>query len=219
MSKKVHPYAHRLTIIRDWKSRWFSTKDKYRNQLRDDVLIRDFLKKKLRSAYISGVEIERSRKSTRIIIKTSRPGVVIGRGGDGARQLREDLVKMMKRNKVAVPENLKVDIQEVANPDSDAAVVAYSVAEGLERRMPFRRVLKQTLEKVMAVRGVQGARILVAGRLNGAEMARTEEVRQGNVPLQTFRADIDFARERARLSYGTIGIKVWIYKGEVFDNK
>lgn len=219
MSKKVHPYAHRLTIIRDWKSRWFSTKDKYRNQLRDDILIRDFLKKKLRSAYISGIDIERSRKSTRIIVKTSRPGVVIGRGGDGARQLREDLVKMMRKNKVVVPENLKIDIQEVANPDGDAAVVAYSVAEGLERRMPFRRVLKQTLEQVMAVRGVQGARILVSGRLNGAEMARTEEVRQGNVPLQTFRADIDFARERARLSYGTIGIKVWIYKGEVFDNK
>jgi small subunit ribosomal protein S3 len=219
MTKKVHPYAHRLVILRDWKSRWFSTKDKYRNQLRDDILIREYLKKKLRKAYISEVEIERSRKSTRVIVKTSRPGVIIGRGGDGIKQLKAEIIKMMNKNKVVVPENLQLDIVEVSNPDSDAQIVAYSVVEALEKRMAFRRVLKMTLERVMMVREVKGARIVVAGRLNGAEMARTEEVRQGNVPLQTFRADIDFARERAVMSYGTIGIKVWIYKGEVFDKK
>jgi small subunit ribosomal protein S3 len=217
MSKKVHPYAHRLGILRGWKSRWFAEKDKYKDYLIGDVKIREFIVKNYRHAFVSSVEIERSPKSTRVIIKTSRPGVIIGRQGEGAKKLRRDIMAMMKKSKLTMPEDLKIDISEVQNADSDAAVVAFQVADGLEKRMPFRRVIKQTLDKVMAVRGVKGARIVVAGRLNGAEMARTEEVKRGSIPLQTFRADIDFARERARLPYGTLGIKVWIYKGEVFE--
>jgi small subunit ribosomal protein S3 len=220
MSKKVHPYAHRIGILRGWKSRWFSDdRTKYRDMLIADVKIREFIKKKLRAAFVSEVEIERSEKATRVIIRTSRPGMIIGRGGDGAKQLRADLLKMMSKSDIVKPEDLKIDIQEVKNPDSDAQLIAMSVVEGLERRMPFRRVIKQTLDKVMAVRGVQGARIVVAGRLNGAEMARTESVKRGSIPLQTFRADIDFARERAKLYYGTLGIKVWIYKGQKFENE
>lgn len=218
MSKKVHPYAHRIGIIRDWKSRWFAGKKEYKDYLIGDVMIRDFIMDRYRNAYISSVEIERSPKSTRIIVKTSRPGVMIGRQGEGAKKLRKDIIAMMKKKNLVIPDDLKIDISEVSNPDSNAAIVAYSVVEGLEKRMPFRRVMKQTLDKVMAVRGVQGARIVIGGRLNGAEMARTEEVKRGSIPLQTFRADIDFARERARLPYGTLGIKVWIYRGEVFDN-
>lgn len=219
MSKKVHPYAHRLVTLRDWKSRWFATRQEYRDYLRADILIREWVTKTYRSAYISSVEIERSPKTTRIIIRTSRPGVIIGRQGEGAKKLKVDLHTFMKRKALHIPEDLKIDIQEVENPDADAAIVAYSIAEGLERRLPFRRVLKQTIEKIMLARGVQGARIIVGGRLNGAEIARSEEVKRGSIPLQTFRADVDFARERARLSYGTLGIKVWIYRGEVFEKQ
>ena len=217
MSKKVHPYAHRMVILRGWKSRWFATDKKYSDYLRADIFIKDFLMKKLKSAFVSTVEIERSRNGARIIIKTSRPGVIIGRQGEGAKKLKEDLIKAMKRNKIDTPEDVKIDISEVSNPDADAKIVAMSVAEGLEKRMPFRRVLKQTMDKIMAVREVKGAKILIGGRLNGADMARTEYVKKGSIPLQTFRADVDFARERANMSYGVIGIKVWIYKGEIFD--
>ncbi len=217
MSKKVNPYSHRLVVLRDWKSRWFSTGKKFADTLKSDILIRAFLTKKLRGAYLSTVEIERSRKGARIIIKTARPGVIIGRSGEGAKKLREDLTKMMKKNKIAIPEDFKIDIQEVTNPDADAQIVAYTIVEGLEKRLPFRRVIKQTLEKVMASREVKGARIVVSGRLNGADMARREEVKQGSIPLQTLRADVDFARERAVMYYGTLGIRVWIYRGEVFE--
>lgn len=219
MSKKVHPYAHRLVILRGWKSRWFAVNDKYREYLRSDILVRDWIKKTYRSAYISSVEIERSPKATRVIIRTSRPGVIIGRQGEGAKKLKTDLNTFMKKHKIVLPEDLKIDIQEVENPDADATIVAYSIAEALERRLPFRRVIKQAAEKIMAARGVQGARIIVGGRLNGAEIARSEEVKRGSIPLQTFRADVDFARERARLSYGTLGIKVWIYRGEIFEKQ
>lgn len=219
MSKKVNPYSHRLVVLRDWKSRWFAPGKKFADTLRADVLIRDFLKKKLRGAYVSEVEIERSRKATRILIKTSRPGAIIGRSGEGAKKLREDLLKMMRKEKINIPEDLKIDIQEVANPDADAAIVAYSIVEGLEKRMPFKRVIKQALDKMMACREVKGARIVVSGRLNGADMARREEVKAGSIPLQTLRADVDFARERAKLYYGTLGIKVWIYRGEIFSAK
>ncbi len=217
MSKKVHPYAHRMVILRDWKSRWFATDKNYSDFLKADIFIKDHLTKKLKNSFVSVIEIERSRNGVRVIIKTSRPGVIIGRQGEGAKKLKEELVKMMKKNNIVVPEDLKVDITEVSNPDADAKIVALSIVEGLEKRMPFRRVLKQTLEKIMAVREVKGAKILIGGRLNGADMARTEYVKKGSIPLQTFRADVDFARERANMSYGVIGIKVWIYKGEIFD--
>lgn len=219
MSKIVHPYAHRLIILRDWKSRWIAGDKKYQEYLKTDVLLREFLEKKLRSFYVSSIEIERSQKSTRIIIRTSRPGMLIGRNGEGSIKLKADILKFLKKHALKVSEDLKIDIVEVANPDADARIISLSIAEGLEKRLTFRRVMKQTLEKVMAVRGVQGARIVLGGRLGGAEIARSEELKKGSIPLQTFRADVDFARERAHLPYGDIGIKVWIYRGEIFNDK
>ncbi len=217
MSKVVHPYAHRLVTLRDWKSRWFADKN-YKTLLKGDVVIREFLMKKLRGFYVSKVEIERNAKTTKIMVYTSRPGMIIGRGGDGATKLKAEVVAVMKRHKVAIPEDLKFDIVEVTNPDADAAIVACAIAEGLEKRLPYRRVLKQMIEKVMSARGVKGARIYVGGRLAGAEIARTEQIKRGSIPLQTFRADVDFAREKAHMSYGDIGIKVWIYRGEIFND-
>lgn len=219
MTKVVHPYAHRLVILRDWKSRWFSLGKKYKDNLKSDLLLRSYLDKRLKGYYVSVVEIERNQKSTRIVIRTSRPGMVIGRSGEGAQKLRADILAFMKKTGMPLSEDVKIDIAEVANPDTDARIVAYSIAEGLEKRLPFRRVMKQAAEKVMGVRGVKGVRIYLGGRLGGAEMARTEELKRGSIPLQTFRADVDFARERAHLSYGDIGIKVWIYRGEIFDTK
>jgi small subunit ribosomal protein S3 len=203
-------------MLRDWKSRWFAGDKKYQDNLKTDVLLREFLDKKLRGFYVSSIEIERNQKSTRIIFRTSRPGMLIGRSGEGTLKLKNDITAFIKSKKLRMPEELKVDIVEVTNPDADARIVAFSIAEGLEKRMTYRRVMKQTLEKVMGVRGVVGARIVIGGRLGGAEIARSEELKRGSIPLQTFRADIDFARERAHLPYGDIGIKVWINRGIVF---
>jgi len=220
MTHIVHPLAHRLGIIRDWKSRWFGgSREKYTKFLRSDVLLVQYLTKRLRGLYIAGIEIERNEKTLRIIIKTSRPGMIIGRSGEGALKLRADLLKEAKRVKIFIPEQLKIDIEEMRYPESNAAIVSQMIAEGLEKRIPFRRIMKQTLDKVMANRDVKGARIIVSGRLGGAEMSRSEQVKGGSIPLQTLRADVEFAREKAYLSYGVLGIKVWIYKGEVFDDQ
>jgi len=219
MSHIVHPFSHRLGILRDWRSRWFGTRGKFQEFLRGDVLIRMFLEKRLRGFHVSEVDIERSEKKLRILLKTSRPGMIIGRSGEGQLKLRQDLLKEMKRKNIRVPEEFKIDVQEVHSPEANAAIVAYMVAEGLEKRLPFRRVLKQAIEKVMASREVKGAKIALSGRLGGADMARREEIKRGGIPLQTLRADIDFAREKAHLPYGDLGIKVWIYKGEVFADK
>lgn len=217
MSHTVHPYSHRLGIIRDWKSRWFSTDKAYRTSLKADLIIREFLTKELRANYIGGVDIERNRKVLRIIVKTSRPGMLIGKAGDGVVKLRERILALLTKNGIALNgQELKLDIEEVRNPESNAAIAAMMVAEALEKRLPFRRVMKQTIEKVMANRDVQGIRIRLGGRLGGAEISRTEELKKGRIPLQTLRADIDYAREQAHMTYGRIGIKVWIYKGEIF---
>lgn len=217
MSKIVHPYAHRLPLIRDWKSRWFKMGKEYRELLRADVLVREYLEKKLRGSYIADIEFERNQKSTRIVISTSRPGMLIGRSGEGATKLKNDIVKFMNNKSITLPEDLKIDILEVVNPDANAKIVAYSVAEMLEKRMTFRRVMKTTLEKVMAARGVKGAKIILSGRLGGADMARREELKMGGIPLQFMRGDVDYATETARMSYGGIGIKVWIYKGDTLE--
>lgn len=217
MSKVVHPYAHRLVILRDWKSRWFATDKNYVNNLAVDVTIRQFLEKRLRGFYVSSVELERAQKSIRVIIRTSRPGMVIGRSGEGATKLKADLIKALKQANLHITDDIKLEIIEVTNPEGDAKIVAFMIAEGLEKRMPYRRVMKTLIEKVMSVRGVQGAKFYVGGRLGGAEISRTEVVKRGSVPLQTLRADIDYAHETARLAYGGIGIKVWIYKGMVFN--
>ncbi len=221
MTHTVHPYAHRLGIIRDWKSRWFSRSPaKYRENVCVDAAIRRFLKKRLRGSYVTSVEIERNEKAIRVIIKTSRPGLVIGRGGEGSVKLTKEIERIVGTVPHAERKAVRLDIEEVRSPESQSPVVAYMVAEGLEKRQTFRRVLKQTVEKVMANRDVQGVRIAIAGRLGGAEMSRTEQIKRGRVPLQTLRADIDFAREQAYLPYGVIGIKVWIYRGDIFaDDK
>jgi small subunit ribosomal protein S3 len=220
MTHVVHPYSHRLGIIRDWKSRWFGKDtNQYVDHLRADVLVRAWLTKRLKGMYLSLIEIERTEKQYRIMIHTSRPGMIIGRGGDGIEKLRAALKKEMARLKIIVPQDVKLDIIEVTSPEADAAIVAAMIVEGIEKRLPFRRVLKTTIEKIMANRDVQGARIAVSGRLGGAEMARREQIKRGGIPLQTLRADIDFARERANMTYGVIGIKVWIYRGMKFDKK
>ncbi len=216
MTHVVHPYAQRLGILRDWKSRWFGSRAQYREYLKSDVLTREYLEKKLRKFYISSIEMERNEKFFRIIIKTSRAGMLIGRSGEGAQKLKDEVVNFLKKRNLPEPKELKIDIEEVRYPETDAAIVAMMVAEGLEKRMPFRRVLKMTADKVIANRDVQGVRIRISGRLGGAEMARKEEVKRGRIPLQTLRADIDFVNEKAYLSYGIIGVKVWIYKGDVF---
>ncbi len=219
MSHVVHPFSHRLGIIREWKSRWFSFGSSYKTMLRGDVLLREYLKTRLRGFYVGGIDIERDQKSLRLIIKTSRPGMVIGRSGEGSAKLRKDILVFLGRKKIVVPPNFKIDIEEIHSPEGSASIVAQMVAEGLEKRLAFRRVLKQTADKVMANREVKGAKIALSGRLGGADMSRKEEIKKGGIPLQTFRADIDFAREKAHLPYGDLGIKVWIYKGEVFNER
>jgi small subunit ribosomal protein S3 len=217
MTHIVHPYAHRLGIIRDWKSRWFGkTTKSYVDYLRADVLVRQWLTKRLRGMYLALIEIERTEKQYRIMLHTSRPGMIIGRGGDGMDKLRIALKKEMNRLNIIVPQDVKIDIIEVNSPEANAAIVAAMIAEGIEKRLPFRRVLKTTVEKVMANRDVKGARIAVSGRLGGAEMARREQIKRGGIPLQTLRADIDFARDKAYMTYGVVGIKVWIYRGMKF---
>ncbi len=219
MTHKVHPYAHRLGLLTGWRSRWFAGAKKYQAALKADVLIREHLEEKLRGNYVSSVDMERGANYWRVIIKTSRPGMVIGRSGEGSTKLKAEILKLAQKLKAPMPREFKLDIEEVKNPEADAPIVAQMVAEGLEKQMPFRRVLKQMIEKVMAARGVEGVRIDVSGRLGGAEIARKESLKKGRLPLQTLRADIDFAREKARLSYGVIGVKVWIYRGQVFADK
>jgi len=206
-------------MLRDWKSHWFADHKKYCDYLKGDVLIREYLEKKLRTMYISSIEIERNQKTTRFIIKTSRPGLIIGRNGEGVTKLKGDILNKMDKLNILRPADFKLEIIEVSSPEADASIVAYMVAEGLEKRMPYRRVIKQIIEKVITTNGVEGVRIVLSGRLGGAEIARTEELKKGSIPLQTFRADIDFKREKAHLPYGDVGIKVWIYRGKIFSKK
>lgn len=214
MGNKVNPTGIRIGITSNWQSRWFGTKKLYREQLRKDVEIREFIMKKWKAAAIASIEVERTSGQVRLLIHTSRPGVLIGRGGSGI----EDLTRIIKRkffaNSRAV--DLKVEVVEVKSADANAMLVAQQVAEQLEKRMPFRRVLKTMLDKIEANKEVQGAKIEVAGRLGGAEMSRNEWLSRGKIPLHTLRADIDFARYEANTVYGKIGVKVWIFKGEKF---
>lgn len=219
MTHKVHPYSYRLGIIRDWQSRWFGARGKYQEYLKADVLLREYLTKRLRGLYVDSIDIERGENSFRITVRTSRPGMVIGRSGEGAVKLKNDVTAFLKKIGAEIQKEFKIEIEEVKNPESRAAIVAYMIAEGLEKRLPFRRVAKQAMEKAMAARGVEGIKVVLSGRLGGADMGRREAFKVGRVPLTTLRADIDFAREKAYLSYGVIGIKVWIYRGEVFNNK
>lgn len=216
MGQKVNPKSLRLGITTDWRSRWYAKGDSYVEQLRQDVLLRRAVMKKYRHAAVADVEIERSSSDVKVIITTSRPGVLIGRGGSGI----EDISKFIKGEIFPGKRvSLNVEVKEIRQFEENAALVAQNVAEQLEKRMPFRRVLKSMLEQIEKMRGVKGVKISVSGRLNGAEMSRTEWLSRGQIPLHTLRADIDFARDVARTTYGAIGIKVWIYKGLKFDDK
>lgn len=220
MTHVAHPYIQRIGINRDWKSRWFTTNPKkFREYLRVDAALRKMLDKRLKGMSVDAIEIERNQKDIRIIIKTSRPGLVIGRSGEGINKLKKEINLFLRKQKMTENPELKVDIEEIRSPESSARIVGQMVAEGLEKRMTFRRVMKQTAEKVMANRDVEGIRLSLSGRLGGTDMARREELKKGRVPLQTLRADIDFARVEANLPYGVIGIKVWIYRGEVFTDR
>lgn len=219
MTKIVHPYAHRLggSGIRDWKSRWSSVASNYVNFLKTDTFVREYLDKALHGKYVSDVEIERDDKNYKVIVKTSRSGMVIGKGGEGVEVLRKGIEKTLRKKGVEVPANIRIEIEDVRNPEADAGIVAAQVVESLERRMPFRRVLKSTIEKSMANKEVLGIKIVVSGRLNGAEMSRKESLKRGRIPLSTMRADIDYREARANLPYGVLGVKVWIYRGDIFE--
>jgi len=211
MGQKISPTSFRIGINKDWTSRWFGHK-KYVNYLKDDVAVREFLNKKLKNMAVDRIEIERGTDMLNVLIFTARPGLIIGRGGTGAEDLKLSLRNLLKR-KVGI----RIEIQEIKSPESSASIMAESIVDQIEKRIPFRRVMKQTLSKIMASKDVKGAKIQIGGRLDGAEIARSEHLEEGSLPLQTIRADIDFARATATTTYGTIGIKIWIYKGERFD--
>ena len=217
MSHKVHPYSHRLGVIRDWQSRWFAAPGAYQEFLKFDVLLREYLEKRLRGMFVDSIEVERGAHSLRVIVKSSRPGMIIGRSGEGTAKLKKDITAFAKKIGAVLPKDFRLDIEEVKNPEAHARIAAQMIVESLEKRMPFKRAAKQVMEKVMANREVKGVRVGLSGRLGGGDMGRTENLKKGRLPLQTLRADIDFAREKAYLSYGVIGVKVWIYRGEIFN--
>ena len=221
MTHRVHPYIFRVGHTKTWKSRWFS-RDAFREYLREDVMLREHLEKKLRSAHVKEVEIERSSTTLHVILKTSRPGVLIGRGGEGAEKLKRDIIVYLaslsrKIKKKPSDRELKLTIEEVRSPETHAAIAGQMIVDEIEKRIPFRRVLKQSVEKIAASKEVKGVKVAIKGRLDGAEMARYEWAKRGRIPLQTLRSDVDYAEKTAHTTYGTIGVKVWIYKGDVFE--
>ena len=211
MGQKVHPTGIRLGIIKDWTSTWYADTKNYANYLNADIKVRDYLRKKLANASVSRIQIERPAGNARVIIYTARPGIVIGKKGEDIERLRLEVSKMM-----GVPTH--VSVEEIRKPELDAFLVAESVAQQIERRIMFRRAMKRAVTNTMRL-GAEGIKITVSGRLNGAEIARTEWYREGRVPLHTLRADIDYATTEASTTYGIIGVKVWLFKGEIFGHK
>ena len=214
MGHKVHPTAHRLNVIYPWDSRWYARRGSYKFKLKQEVELRDYLKKKVKEAGLDSISVRRSAKEVNVILRVAKPGLIIGRGGAGIEELKKNIQKMFFAKDVQV----KVQVYEVRQPSLSAAIVAYQMAQDIEKRMPFRRVLKQSIERVMKA-GAKGVMVSVAGRLNGNEIARRETLSDGKIPLQTLRADVDYALHEANTIYGVIGVKVWIYKGEVFGQK
>jgi small subunit ribosomal protein S3 len=210
MAHKVHPKAFRLKESADWNSRWLNTK-KTPQYLEEDFKIRTFLEKKLKDCAVQNVEIERSPGKVNVIINSARPGLIIGRGGKGAEDLKKELDRILKSKG-----EVRVEIREIKNIWTSAVLASQWIAQQLEKRMPHRRVIKQSLEKIMANKEVKGARVEVSGRLGGTEIARREWLKKGRLPRQTLRAVIDYAQTEAFCTYGVIGVKVWIYKGEKF---
>jgi len=214
MGQKVHPVALRLGGIQNWRSRWF-TKKKYQDFLKEDYFIRNFLVRKLIKAGVERIEIERSSNYLNIVIFAARPGLIIGRGGSGIEDLRLELKRALYKNfKILLKKDLRLSVEEVKGAESKAAVAAQGMAEQIEKRLPFRRVLKQGIDRISQAKDVQGVKIMIKGRLDGNEIARKEWLRKGRIPLQTLRANIDYAQATAYTTYGTVGIKVWIYKKE-----
>lgn len=211
MGQKISPTSLRVGIHKDWKSRWFSARQ-YQHFLKEDMAIRAFLQRKLRGMSVDRITIERSPDLLTVTIATARPGLIIGRAGTGIEDIKKAVRRMIKR-KTAV----RMDIVEVKSPESSAAIMAESMAEQIEKRIQYRRLLKQSLAKIMANRSVKGAKVTLSGRLDGNEIARVEHLEEGSLPLATLRADIDFAKATAYTTYGTVGVKVWIYKGMKFE--
>ncbi|MGH8562983.1 MAG: 30S ribosomal protein S3 [Gammaproteobacteria bacterium] len=207
MGQKIHPTGFRLGVIRDWSSRWYADSKKYADYLNTDLAVREFLRQRLRSASVSAIQIDRPANNARIIVHTARPGIVIGKKGEDIEALRREVSRMM-----GVP--VQITVEEIRKPELDSYLVAESVANQLERRIMFRRAMRRAVTNAMRL-GAQGIRVNVAGRLNGAEIARSEWYREGRVPLHTLRADIDYGFAEAKTTYGVIGVKVWIFKGEV----
>ncbi len=217
MSHRVHPKIFRIKSLKDWQSRGFYGK-KMPIYLKEDYIIKTFLKERLKDASVADVEIKRSKEDVKVIVKTSRPGLVIGRGGEVVEKVKKELAKEIEKAKkkdrdTSLP-NINIEIKEVRNPWTSASLIGQWIAEQIEKRTPYRQVLKRALNKVEPNKEVKGVRIEVAGRLNGIEISRTEWLKSGNVPRQTIRADIDYAFTEAHCRYGSIGIKVWLYKGE-----
>lgn len=209
MGQKVHPTGIRLGIVKKHSSTWYANPKNYPSYLIADLKVREFLFKRLKAASVSRVEIERPSENARITIKTARPGIVIGKKGEDVEKLRREIAKMM-----GVP--VHINIEEIRKPELDARLVAESIASQLERRVMFRRAMKRAVQNSMRL-GAKGIKVQVSGRLGGAEIARTEWYREGRVPLHTLRADIDYSTARGETTYGTIGVKVWIFKGEILE--
>ena len=215
MGHKVNPRSFRLGIIKTWNSKWFGRGRAYAKNLREDVRIRKYIEQKFKEGGVTAIEIERSPDSVNVIIQTAKPGVVIGRGGAGVDQVKKDIEGKILKNKKS---NLQINIKEVDKPMLQARIIAQNIAQDLEKRIPFRRSVKRMVDQVMKA-GAQGVKIMCSGRLNGAEIARTEIQVDGKVPLHTLRADIDYSPAVARTTYGAVGVKVWVYRGEIFDKK
>ncbi len=213
MGHKINPTSFRLKITDTWKSKWFS-KANYVELLHEDIKIREYLETHLRKAGLSRIEIERLNDGTiTVIIRTTKPGLIIGKGGAGIEELKKRL-----KTKLKIKKELKVNIEDEKDINLHAQVIANNIAEQIEKRVAFRRLMKQTLEQVMQS-GAKGVKVAIGGRLNGAEIARSEHLSSGKIPLHTLRADIDFARATAHTTYGTIGIKIWIYRGDIYADK
>ena len=211
MGQKVHPTGARVGIIKDWNSKWYANSKNFADYLVEDQKIRNFLKKKLYTAGISKIEIERTAKMVKINLHSAKPGIIIGKGGAGVETIKKEISKLIGKD-------INLNIVEVKNIDTDAQLVAENIAGQLERRISFRRAMKQCMQKAMKA-GALGIKTAVSGRLGGADMARTEFYKEGTIPLQTLRADIDYGFYEADTTYGKIGVKVWIYKGEVLPAK
>jgi small subunit ribosomal protein S3 len=212
MGQKVNPFGIRLGITRDWVSKWYASKKQFGDNIHTDFRVRVFLKRKLSEASVSRIHIERAAKKVNITIHTARPGIVIGKKGEDIEKLRNDTAKLLKMPVTDV----RLNVAEIRKPELDSVLVAEGIAQQIEKRVMFRRAMKRAVMSTMRS-GALGVKVRLSGRLNGSEIARTEVSREGRVPLHTFRADIDYGTAEARTTYGIIGVKVWIFKGEVFD--